>query len=249
MIDAHDDLEMLSRNGMKLRHHVMSLELCEQGDLLNFICKNGVPSEKQGLKYMHQLLSGVQAMHRAGICHRDLKPENILIDSNYNLKISDFGYAAAFDPSHQNPTFRTDCGTRQYMAPEVLTAGGYSKYEGKKADVWSAGIVCFILAVGHPPFYAALSSDWWFHHVQKLKYRIFWSSHLKKISHSVSTGTQDMINLMLVSNPMNRANADSILCSPFFDQELETVNQSDKLDCFSKERSMSDFDIDDLFVY
>lgn len=131
------------------------LELVQGGELFNKIVDMGKMPEDQALFYFRQLVTGIAYCHRAGVCHRDLKPENLLLDENGNLKISDFGLSSLYvGDSADNGTTRTQilhttCGTPNYVAPEVLADQGY---DGKKADVWSIGVILYVLLAGFLPF-------------------------------------------------------------------------------------------------
>ena len=171
VIDAHIDYIVDVSSG----ENIISLEFCEHGDMFNYLHKTGILSEEFSLKYIYQLLSGIAALHNAGICHRDIKPENIFLDSTFTLKIGDFGYARFFDKNDPSPKFRTACGTRQYLAPEIIRYCGKRVYDGEKADMWSVGCVSFIIVFGHPPVNFASVKDPFF---QYLKHGgIFWSYH------------------------------------------------------------------------
>jgi len=120
--------------------------------------------------------------HEKGICHRDLKPENLLLSGDFQLKIADFGLSSLGENEDGTPLLlRTECGTRGYMAPEVLSG---KPYDGKKADVWSAGVILFITLAGFPPFQMAANSDWWFQRIRHKQYSLFWEAHLRSATFS-----------------------------------------------------------------
>ncbi|KAF2541107.1 hypothetical protein F2Q68_00030073 [Brassica cretica] len=115
------------------------LEYITGGELFDKIVRNGRLSEAEARKYFHQLIDGVDYCHSKGVYHRDLKPENLLLDSQGNLKISDFGLSAL--PEQGVTILKTTCGTPNYVAPEVLSHKGYN---GAVADVWSCGVILYI---------------------------------------------------------------------------------------------------------
>lgn len=131
------------------------LELVTGGELFDKIVSEGKFPEEMARFYFHQLVEGVEYCHGLGVCHRDLKPENLLLDENGNLKISDFGLSALYvgDPDAEGTSrqelLHTTCGTPNYVAPEVLADKGY---DGKKADVWSIGVILYVLLAGFLPF-------------------------------------------------------------------------------------------------
>lgn len=108
-------------------------------------------SEKQAAKILHQVLLGLNYMHKKNIVHRDIKPENLLLESrdlaNLNIKITDFGFAKCYDPSNFEGLDDV-LGSPLYMAPEVVKKLKYDT----KVDIWSLGIVTYILLSGRPPF-------------------------------------------------------------------------------------------------
>lgn len=123
------------------------LEFITGGELFDKIVHHGRLSEAEARRYFQQLIDGVDYCHSKGVYHRDLKPENLLLDSQGNLKISDFGLSAL--PEQGTSLLRTTCGTPNYVAPEVLSHKGY---DGAIADVWSCGVILYVLMAGYLPF-------------------------------------------------------------------------------------------------
>ncbi|KAE9598923.1 hypothetical protein Lal_00022583 [Lupinus albus] len=124
------------------------MEYVRGGELFNKVSK-GRLKEEVARKYFQQLISAVEFCHARGVYHRDIKPENLLVDENGNLKVSDFGLSAVSDQIRQDELFHTFCGTPAYVAPEVLSSRGY---DGAKVDIWSCGVVLFVLMAGYLPF-------------------------------------------------------------------------------------------------
>ncbi|KAG8045063.1 hypothetical protein GUJ93_ZPchr0008g12009 [Zizania palustris] len=123
------------------------LEFITGGELFDKIIRHGRLNEADARRYFQQLIDGVDFCHSKGVYHRDLKPENLLLDSQGNLKISDFGLSAW--PSQGGALLRTTCGTPNYVAPEVLSHKGY---DGALADTWSCGVILYVLLAGYLPF-------------------------------------------------------------------------------------------------
>ena len=129
------------------------LELADGGELFDKILEKVRFSEKEAKLHFYQMVSAVEYLHKKNIAHRDLKPENILLsndDSNPLIKISDMGLSKLVDHTTFLQTF---CGTPQYLAPEVLISRvrGDGSY-GFEVDMWSLGVILYILLCGCPPF-------------------------------------------------------------------------------------------------
>lgn len=124
------------------------LEYVKGGELFNKVLKGRI-KEDVARKYFQQLVSAVDFCHSRGVYHRDLKPENLLVDDNGNLKVSDFGLSALAESKKQDGLLHTTCGTPAYVAPEVINRKGY---DGAKADIWSCGVILFVLMAGYLPF-------------------------------------------------------------------------------------------------
>jgi len=124
------------------------MELVTGGELFDRIVEKGSYSEKDAADLIKQVLSAVAYMHSQGVVHRDLKPENLLYyspDADSKIMISDFGLSKM----EESGVMATACGTPGYVAPEVLAQKPY----GKAVDVWSIGVISYILLCGYPPFY------------------------------------------------------------------------------------------------
>ncbi|XP_077285246.1 calcium/calmodulin-dependent protein kinase I [Arctopsyche grandis] len=124
------------------------MELVTGGELFDRIVEKGSYTEKDAAHLMRQVLEAVDYMHEQGVVHRDLKPENLLYyspDEDSKIMISDFGLSKMEDSG----IMATACGTPGYVAPEVLAQKPY----GKAVDVWSIGVISYILLCGYPPFY------------------------------------------------------------------------------------------------
>ncbi|KAL3820269.1 hypothetical protein ACJIZ3_006174 [Penstemon smallii] len=125
------------------------MEYVKGGELFNKVAK-GRLKDDVAKKYFQQLISAVAFCHARGVYHRDLKPENILLDEDGNLKVSDFGLSAIPDQIRHDGLFHTFCGTPAYVAPEVLARKGY---DAAKVDIWSCGVILFVLMAGYMPFH------------------------------------------------------------------------------------------------
>nr|XP_043617398.1 CBL-interacting serine/threonine-protein kinase 5-like [Erigeron canadensis] len=124
------------------------MEYITGGELFAKVVK-GKLKEDVARKYFQQLISAVDFCHSRGVSHRDLKPENLLLDENGDLKVSDFGLSALPEQLTNDGLLHTQCGTPAYVAPEVLRRKGY---DGAKADIWSCGVILYVLLAGCLPF-------------------------------------------------------------------------------------------------
>lgn len=127
-------------------HWYMLFEYVNGGQMLDYIISHGKLKEKQARKFARQIASALDYCHRNSIVHRDLKIENILISKTGDIKIIDFGLSNLFSPRNH---LRTFCGSLYFAAPELLQA---REYTGPEVDVWSFGIVLYVLVCGKVPF-------------------------------------------------------------------------------------------------
>ena len=161
-----------------------------------------------------------------GVVHRDLKPENLLLkykDSDSEIKIADFGFAKKAVSDH---SLKTVCGTPGYVAPEILRLEKY----GVKADMWSLGVITYILLGGYPPFYADNNKD-----LIRMTKRGKFEFHEGEWG-EISQGVKDMISSMLVLDPSKRASAADILAHPWMNEDrrklrrVSLVSSQDRLE-------------------
>lgn len=182
-------------------------ELCTGGNLYERVVQRGLISENTSAHYIRQILSSLIYCHKAGIVHRDLKPENILFESAREdslLKVIDFGISTHF--SRENP-LKNSIGTIYYMAPEVIT-GEY----GEKCDIWSCGVILYILLVGKPPFYGATKQET----LQRIKKGVF--TFQDPLWRPISKGAKSLIRQMLTKDPALRVSAEQAYESPWIQQ-------------------------------
>ncbi|WCJ27215.1 CBL-interacting protein kinase 20 [Euphorbia peplus] len=125
-----------------------AMEYVKGGELFDKVSK-GRLKDDIARKYFQQCIDAVDFCHSRGVYHRDIKPENLLVDENGDLKISDFGLSALCKSRKQDGLLHTTCGTPAYVAPEIIMKKGY---DGSKADIWSSGVVLYVLLAGFLPF-------------------------------------------------------------------------------------------------
>ncbi|XP_029426604.1 maternal embryonic leucine zipper kinase isoform X2 [Nannospalax galili] len=126
----------------------MVLEYCPGGELFDYIISQDRLSEEETRVVFRQILSAVAYVHSQGYSHRDLKPENLLFDEYHKLKLIDFGLCA-IPMGNKDYQLQTCCGSLAYAAPELIQG---RLYLGSEADVWSMGILLYVLMCGFLPF-------------------------------------------------------------------------------------------------
>ena len=122
-------------------------------------------------------------MHTKGFAHQDIKPENILLANDYVLKLADFGFSCLLKGKDNTGILHTKLGTPGYMAPEIVN----KNYIGTQVDIFSAGVILFIMYAGNPPFERSDQTDPYYQLLINKNYSIFWKAHSRKCSHNFFT--------------------------------------------------------------
>jgi len=178
----------------------MVIDLCDAPDLYERISqRGGAFSESEAVSIFTQLIESISFCHRLGIAHRDIKPDNVLFDSTGKLKLADFGSAEWFGVNERG-TMTGVVGTPYYVAPEVLSGREYNE----KVDVWSAGVILYILLGGVPPFYGETSTET-FEAVLRGNLRF-----PTRIFRSVSPEAKDLLRKMLCKDASKRLSVEQV---------------------------------------
>lgn len=192
------------------------MELCTGGELFDRIVDEAAEhegsafSERASAKIMQQILGAVHYMHGKNYVHRDIKPENFLLqnkDKDAPIKVIDFGLAKQFVPGESR--LKTKAGTPYYVAPEVLLSGSGPGCHGEgyneKCDIWSCGVLTYIILCGYPPFYGDRDGDV----LKMVKAGKF--EYPSPDWDSISAEAKDFINKMLTFDKASRPSAGDIL--------------------------------------
>ncbi|KAK7686239.1 hypothetical protein QCA50_010459 [Cerrena zonata] len=180
------------------------LEYVEGGELFDYLCDKGRLETPEASRLFQQIISAMHYCHQVNIAHRDLKPENILLDKDKNIRVADFGMAAAWYGQEQ--LLETACGSPHYAAPEVINQ---LAYDGSLSDIWSCGVILFALVSGRLPFNDE-DSGRVLEAVRAGKY---------EMPTDIDPHAQDLIAKMLVYDPQQRISIPDILKHPFCTSE------------------------------
>ncbi|CAK9326826.1 unnamed protein product [Citrullus colocynthis] len=199
------------------------MEYVKSGELFDYIVEKGRLKEDEARRIFQQIICGVEHCHRNMIVHRDLKPENVLLDSNFNVKIADFGFSNVMYDGH---FFKTSCGSPNYAAPEVISG---KLYAGPEVDIWSCGVILYAILCGSLPFDNENIPIL----VQKIKNGVY------KLPSYLSPEARNLISSLLVVDPLRRITIPQIRQHPWFQAHLprylavnpiSTMRQLEKID-------------------
>ncbi|XP_026361487.2 serine/threonine-protein kinase SIK3 isoform X5 [Ursus arctos] len=169
-------------------------EYASGGEIFDHLVAHGRMAEKEARRKFKQIVAAVYFCHCRNIVHRDLKAENLLLDANLNIKIADFGFSNLFTPGQ---LLKTWCGSPPYAAPELFEG---KEYDGPKVDIWSLGVVLYVLVCGALPFDGST--------LQNLRARVL--SGKFRIPFFMSTECEHLIRHMLVLDPNKRLSMEQI---------------------------------------
>jgi serine/threonine protein kinase len=214
-------LKNVSQPNIMRFHHVFETkrriylvtQLLRGGELFDLIVRRGSLSEAESSRIMRRVTQAVMYLHLKKICHRDLKPENLMFaqkDDLDSICVTDFGL------SRIGGTMKTACGTPSYVAPEVLSGETY----GPECDVWSCGVILYVLLCGFPPFWADNDSDL-YDLIRRGEFSFpspYWDA--------VSDSAKELVRGMLVVDPAKRMTSEDILGHPFISARRPLSRQS-----------------------
>eukprot|EP00760_Papus_ankaliazontas_P023562 PhM_4_TR2067/c4_g1_i2/m.99909 len=190
------------------------LELVTGGELFERIVTAKRFDEDTARKFFQQLVVGLYYCHKQGVAHRDLKPENLLLSDKDVLKIMDFGLSnmqkGGVKEQNSGTLLTTVCGTPNYVAPEVLKEQGYN---GITADVWSCGVILFVMLAGYLPFDDP-NMNALFNKIERGDYRM--AKHF-------SEPVRDLIGKMLIVDPQQRYTLEQVISHPWTQTNFDTA--------------------------
>lgn len=186
----------------------MVMEYLTGGELFDSVVEKGNFSEKEAARLIKSVAEAIDYLHSQGIVHRDLKPENLIyadMSANSDIKITDFGLAKIRSEHGHTPGMTTSCGTPGYVAPEVLDNQPY----GSAVDLWSLGVILYILLCGFPPFYDE-NTQQLYKQIRKGDYDFpdpYWSD--------ISKSAKDLVSKLLTVDPNKRYTAKQVIAHPW----------------------------------
>jgi len=213
----HPNIVVLYQFLPEKRYYILVQELMAGGELFDRISSKIVYSEKDARDVVILLLQAIAYCHSQGVVHRDLKPENLLLispDDDHSLKIADFGLAIKLAPGE---TTSDASGTPQYVAPQLLRGQEY----GVEADMWSIGVITYILLGGYPPF-SEENDEELFRKIKAGKYHF----HEKYWNH-ISQEAKDIIAKMLTVDKNDRITAKNALRHPWLRSSDDVLGATD----------------------
>nr|XP_022335376.1 MAP kinase-activated protein kinase 5-like [Crassostrea virginica] len=227
---------------------LMVMEFMEGGELFDRISKESGFTERKAAKYLRDISQAVFRCHSLNVAHRDLKPENLLLKNNSEdaeIKLTDFGFAKVDDGNLQTPHF-----TPYYVAPQVLEAQKYKSKQrkgviqtskpytyDKSCDMWSIGVILYIMLCGYPPFYSETPSR---NITSEMKRKILSGKYEfpEEDWKFISEAAKDVVRRLLHVDPSRRMDVQELMSHPWLTEAPDTVLQSPAV--FSNKEGLED---------
>ena len=184
------------------------MEIMTGGELFDRIKEKEFFTEREAAKMVRQVCLAISHLHKNGIAHRDVKPENFLFatkEENSILKLTDFG----FSKNYRESNLTSPCYTPYYVAPEVLTTAKYDK----ACDMWSVGVITYIMLCGYPPFYS--HSERTFSHGMQSRIKQGQYHFPQDDWKNISKSAKDLIHNLLRVDPKSRYTVEQTLADPW----------------------------------
>ena len=207
-------------------------EYAANGEIFDYLVDNGKMTEKQAATTFSQILKAVHYCHQRKVVHRDLKAENLLLDQDGNIKLADFGFSNYFTPGCVLSTW---CGSPPYAAPELFEG---RKYDGPKTDIWSLGVILYVLVSGSLPFDGQTLQD--------LRARVVSCQY--RIPFYLSAECEHIIRALLVADPERRLSIEGIARHRWFQKHFDPAEQKELINNIVSPTSSSKPTICDEFI-
>ena len=199
-------------------------ELAENGELFNYVYElNKGFNEQIAAKIFLNIVKSLNVLHKKGIIHGDIKPENILVGNDFNIKLIDFGFSNQIRDN--NFIIHSSSGTDTYCAPEICKAH-IKGYDGIKSDIFSLGVLLFVIKVGKFPFNMSNYLDKRYRNILEKNYDQFWQGFKKD---NLSNDFKDLINHLVCYDPSERFSIEEILEHPWIVNNTGRCNKNDEM--------------------
>lgn len=219
LLDASLNAKYCKRTGGEYDVCYLALEVAAGGDMFGYVAQTERFTEDIARYYLHQIVDAFDYMNRKGISHRDMKPDNLLFDSEFNLKISDFGWASTRAKN------TTCAGTIQYQAPEIYLEENYS---GTCVDIFAIGVILFIMVAQHPPFVRPDPQDRHYNAICLNRDDLFWKWHTKNKENGInffSNSFRELVSMMLALDPLARPSLAEVRAHEWYNLPIPTHEQ------------------------